>query len=100
MEYHQLDVHKAVMPSAITSAVSWRAPGIKYRRNEIFLDVVEKAPRGVGSIIFWHCYCGAIHLAAGNSRSLLGRVSTFGTQSHHPLHAALAKVTAVSRSHS
>ncbi len=28
-------------PVALTSAVSWRSEGIKYRKNEIFLDVVE-----------------------------------------------------------
>ncbi|KAI3643312.1 hypothetical protein MP228_012867 [Amoeboaphelidium protococcarum] len=28
-------------PSALTSSVSWRPEGIKYRRNEVFLDVVE-----------------------------------------------------------
>jgi AP-1 complex subunit mu len=26
---------------AVTNAVSWRSEGIKYRRNEVFLDVVE-----------------------------------------------------------
>ena len=28
-------------PSAVTSAVSWRSEGIKHRKNEVFLDVVE-----------------------------------------------------------
>lgn len=28
-------------PTAATSAVSWRPEGIKYRKNEVFLDVVE-----------------------------------------------------------
>lgn len=28
-------------PSALTSAISWRAEGIKYRKNEVFLDVIE-----------------------------------------------------------
>jgi len=28
-------------PMAVTNAVSWRGEGIKYRKNEIFLDVVE-----------------------------------------------------------
>ena len=26
---------------AITNAVSWRSEGIRYRKNEVFLDVVE-----------------------------------------------------------
>jgi len=29
-------------PVAVTNAVSWRSEGIKHRKNEIFLDVVEK----------------------------------------------------------
>ncbi len=28
-------------PMAVTNAVSWRSEGLKYRRNEVFLDVVE-----------------------------------------------------------
>lgn len=30
------------VPVALTNAVSWRAEGIKHKKNEIFLDVVEK----------------------------------------------------------
>eukprot|EP00747_Dinoflagellata_sp_TGD_P102012 gnl/TRDRNA2_/TRDRNA2_168523_c0_seq4.p1 gnl/TRDRNA2_/TRDRNA2_168523_c0~~gnl/TRDRNA2_/TRDRNA2_168523_c0_seq4.p1 ORF type:complete len:452 (+),score=90.68 gnl/TRDRNA2_/TRDRNA2_168523_c0_seq4:72-1358(+) len=29
-------------PTAVTNAVSWRSEGIKHKKNEIFLDVVEK----------------------------------------------------------
>lgn len=28
-------------PMALTNAVSWRSEGIKYRKNEVFLDVIE-----------------------------------------------------------
>ena len=28
-------------PPAITNAVSWRSDNIKYRKNEVFLDVIE-----------------------------------------------------------
>ena len=28
-------------PSTVTNAVSWRSEGVKYRKNEVFLDVVE-----------------------------------------------------------
>jgi hypothetical protein len=28
-------------PPAVTGAVSWRSEGITYRKNEVFLDVVE-----------------------------------------------------------
>ena len=26
---------------AVTNAVSWRTDGVKYRKNEVFLDVIE-----------------------------------------------------------
>lgn len=29
-------------PACVTNAVSWRSEGIKHKKNEIFLDVVEK----------------------------------------------------------
>ena len=28
-------------PMAVTNAVSWRSEGIRYKKNEVFLDVVE-----------------------------------------------------------
>ena len=28
-------------PMAVTNAVSWRSEGIKHKKNEVFLDVVE-----------------------------------------------------------
>ena len=28
-------------PSTVTNAVSWRSEGISYRKNEVFLDVIE-----------------------------------------------------------
>lgn len=28
-------------PMAVTNAVSWRSEGIKYKKNEVFLDVIE-----------------------------------------------------------
>jgi len=37
-EGHKLEVKP---PMAVTNAVSWRGEGIKYRKNEIFLDVIE-----------------------------------------------------------
>ena len=36
---HELETPKA--PMAVTNAVSWRSEGIKYQKNEVFLDVVE-----------------------------------------------------------
>lgn len=29
------------LPMAVTNAVSWRSEGIKYRKNEVFLDAIE-----------------------------------------------------------
>lgn len=39
-ESHKLESEIKV-PKAATNAVSWRSDGIKYRKNEVFLDVVE-----------------------------------------------------------
>jgi AP-1 complex subunit mu len=39
-ESHKLET-QVRPPMAVTNAVSWRSEGIKYRRNEVFLDVVE-----------------------------------------------------------
>jgi len=36
------DDSKSKPPVALTNAVSWRAEGIKHKKNEVFLDVVEK----------------------------------------------------------
>lgn len=38
---HQLTVNNVKIPAAITNSVSWRNEGIKYKKNEIFLDVIE-----------------------------------------------------------
>ena len=44
-EYIKTDAYKmevqARPPMAVTNAVSWRSEGIKYKKNEVFLDVVE-----------------------------------------------------------
>ncbi len=37
---HALQV-QARPPMAVTNAVSWRSEGIRYKKNEVFLDVVE-----------------------------------------------------------
>ncbi len=34
--------HVTAVPTALTTAVSWRAENIQHKKNEIFLDVVEK----------------------------------------------------------
>ena len=38
-EGHQINETK--LPPAVTNAVSWRAEDVKYRKNEVFLDVIE-----------------------------------------------------------
>lgn len=38
---HKLDVKDVKQSMAVTNAVSWRAEGIKYKKNEVFLDVTE-----------------------------------------------------------
>jgi hypothetical protein len=37
---------------AVTNAVSWRTEGIRYRKNEVFLDVIESVNLLVSTI---HC---------------------------------------------
>ena len=39
-ESHKLEVMPNI-PAAVTNAVSWRKEGIRYRKNEVFLDVIE-----------------------------------------------------------
>jgi len=41
-EAHQLSTDAIKPPTAITAAVSWRSEGIRHKKNEIFLDVVER----------------------------------------------------------
>jgi len=39
-EGHKLEIAPKP-PPAVTNAVSWRTEGVKYRKNEVFLDVIE-----------------------------------------------------------
>lgn len=39
-ESHKLEV-QVRPPSTVTNAVSWRSEGLTYRKNEVFLDVIE-----------------------------------------------------------
>ncbi|KAM7287104.1 AP-1 complex subunit mu-1 [Ixodes scapularis] len=39
-ESHKMEIQPK-LPMAVTNAVSWRSEGIKYRKNEVFLDVIE-----------------------------------------------------------
>mmetsp|Transcript_56102 Transcript_56102/g.109826 ORF Transcript_56102/g.109826 Transcript_56102/m.109826 type:complete len:433 (+) Transcript_56102:191-1489(+) len=41
-EAHQMSVDAVRPCTAVTNQVSWRPDGIKYKKNEVFLDVVER----------------------------------------------------------
>lgn len=49
-EGHKLELIPHV-PAAVTNAVSWRKEGLRYRKNEVFLDVIE-------SVNLLVCGCG------------------------------------------
>jgi AP-1 complex subunit mu len=40
-ESHKLTKQQVQVPKNVTGAVSWRSEDVKYRKNEVFLDVVE-----------------------------------------------------------
>uniref|UniRef100_A0A8C9T4Y7 AP-1 complex subunit mu-2 n=1 Tax=Scleropages formosus TaxID=113540 RepID=A0A8C9T4Y7_SCLFO len=40
-EGNKLEVAKSKVPTTVTNAVSWRSEGIKYKKNEVFIDVIE-----------------------------------------------------------
>ena len=51
-EGHKLDVGAPKPPVALTNAVSWRGEGVKYRKNEVFLDVIESV-----NLLVCTCMC-------------------------------------------
>ncbi|NXF32715.1 AP1M1 protein, partial [Nyctibius bracteatus] len=48
-EGHKLETGAPRPPATVTNAVSWRSEGIKYRKNEVFLDVIESVNLLVGT---------------------------------------------------
>lgn len=52
-EGHKLETGAPRPPATVTNAVSWRSEGIKYRKNEVFLDVIESVNLLVGFLIFF-----------------------------------------------
>jgi len=46
---HKLNKAQVTVPDCITGPHPWRPPGIKYRKNEVFLDVIEKVNLLIGS---------------------------------------------------
>lgn len=49
-ESYQLKVARP--PMAVTNAVSWRSDGIKYRKNQIFVDVMEH----INCLVLFWCF--------------------------------------------
>ncbi|KAM9514257.1 AP-1 complex subunit mu-2 [Guaruba guarouba] len=37
----KLELGRSRVPSTVTNAVSWRSEGIRYKKNEVFIDVIE-----------------------------------------------------------
>jgi len=48
-EGHKLHKANVIIPDSVTNRHPWRPEGIKYRRNEVFLDVIEKVNLLVGA---------------------------------------------------
>lgn len=46
---YRMEVAAVKPPMAVTNAVSWRSEGIRHKKNEVFLDVVESVNLLVGS---------------------------------------------------
>ncbi|NXP70012.1 AP1M2 protein, partial [Ramphastos sulfuratus] len=40
-EGNKLERSRSKVPSTVTNAVSWRSEGIRYKKNEVFIDVIE-----------------------------------------------------------
>ncbi|NXX80725.1 AP1M2 protein, partial [Urocolius indicus] len=40
-EGNKLERGRSRVPSTVTNAVSWRSEGIRYKKNEVFIDVIE-----------------------------------------------------------
>lgn len=38
---NKLVTGKSRVPPTVTNAVSWRSEGLKYKKNEVFIDVIE-----------------------------------------------------------
>ncbi len=49
-ESHKLETIQPRVPPSVTNAVSWRTEGIRYRKNEVFLDVIESVNLLVSSL--------------------------------------------------
>lgn len=59
-EGHKLEIQPRI-PMAVTNAVSWRSEGIKYRKNEVFLDVIESVNLLVSAKNILYCFTKLIY---------------------------------------
>jgi hypothetical protein len=53
---------------AVTNAVSWRSEGIRYRKNEVFLDVIESVNMLVRSMYLPLRHFQLIHIPLGERK--------------------------------
>ncbi|XP_055094517.1 AP-1 complex subunit mu-2 isoform X1 [Symphalangus syndactylus] len=60
---NKLETGKSRVPPTVTNAVSWRSEGIKYKKNEVFIDVIESVNLLVSPHTSRHPFQG---LAAGD----------------------------------
>jgi AP-1 complex subunit mu len=64
-------------PMAVTNAVSWRTEGIRYKKNEVFLDVVESLNLLVCLCFFFFFFCS--RLAASRVKGTYVQANANGT---------------------
>uniref|UniRef100_A0A8C0YH82 AP-1 complex subunit mu-2 n=1 Tax=Cyprinus carpio carpio TaxID=630221 RepID=A0A8C0YH82_CYPCA len=50
---NKLEVAKTKVPTTVTNAVSWRSEGIRYKKNEVFIDVIES----INVLVMCVCVC-------------------------------------------
>jgi AP-1 complex subunit mu len=65
---------------AVTNAVSWRSEGIRYRKNEVFLDVIESVNLLVSPSLsyIYHKLCHFLPLCIGNIVLIMRQVNASG----------------------
>ena len=67
-------------PIAVTNAVSWRSEGIRYRKNEVFLDVIESVNLLVSTHHRLCCIlCGQVNGSVGQRERKCCKIRDFGS---------------------
>lgn len=60
---HKLEIGAIRPPATVTNAVSWRSEGIKYRKNEVFMDVIESVNLLVRTVfVFFLTPCSSCNI--------------------------------------